>query len=542
MNGYLELMDDVHAIDLTGYLKYKESIINDNPSKAGYNPVLPANSYGTLSWSAAVACHFNVSRLPQTHIYDVLRKNYSLDYGRLYSDNTVTLEVIVAKCRHNIVALSLGKGEPIATGLLIAPHLVLTARHCVEELQIKSLVVRRSYEKDSSGMNYGCCILTCGYVEENSELDYVILQLNQSVAPFEALKLNLSGELYDPSILIHHPNGGPKQVSVHAVPQSNHFHLNFNGYHDSQKGSSGGVYINASAEICALHIFRSPTGGAWTTSARKMGDLFNSSSILPELYDRNGVYRSRNFKLYRHSNSTLPSSPGLFHGWLERVTKPGSLAALNFTPGCVDLAYHHIIPIGDMEFLWMLGKENSHIESMLVTHKLYCPSKDAIKYEQLTINAVAWAPWNLIIGPSNRFDDPKDGNLMEQYKPERFPKDLWAAIERLYKSIRLAWDVKCKNKSVSSRTKMVAMLDEYDEKYSFPLGTLAKGPRLHQYAVSHKHILRGLKDINGILNKLKIKNPLYSYHPDEWVEASKSGKSQYALKGSIVRFGRKGWN
>jgi hypothetical protein len=317
MNGYLELRDDVRAIDLAGYLKYKESINNDKPSKPGYNPVLPANSYGTLSCSAAVACRLNVNRLPQTHIYDVLRKTYSLDYKTFCSDDIVTLEDIVAKCHHNIVALSLGKGEPIATGLLIAPHLVLTARHCVEELKIKSLIVRRSYEKNSSGMNYGCRILMCGYVEENEQLDYVILQLNQSVEPFEALKLNLSGELYDPSILIHHPTGGPKQVSVHAVPQSNHFHLNFNGCHDSQKGSSGGVYINASAEICALHIFRSSTGGACTTGARKMGDIFNSSAVLQELYYRNGVYRSSNLNMYRHSNFTLPSSPGLLHGWLE---------------------------------------------------------------------------------------------------------------------------------------------------------------------------------------------------------------------------------
>jgi hypothetical protein len=186
-----------------------------------------------------------------------------------------------------------------------------------------------------------------------------------------------------------------------------------------------------------------------------------------------------------------------------------------------------------MEFLWMLGKENSKIERMLRINNLYCPSENAIQYGQLTINAVAWAPWNLILGPLNRFDDPKDGNLMEQYKPENFPEDLWAAIERLYKSIHLAWVVKCTDKSLSSRKKMVAMLDEYDEMYSFPKGTLANCPPLHQYAASHKHILIGLRSINGILNRRTRRLiHFHLYHPDEWVEASKGEKSQYALKGS----------
>jgi hypothetical protein len=64
-------------------------------------------------------------------------------------------------------------------------------------------------------------------------------------------------------------------------------------------------------------------------------------------------------------------------------------------------ARHHIINIGDMELLWMLGKSSPALEEAIWGGLVYFTLKPHYALDEegrLPINTVAWAPWNLFVG------------------------------------------------------------------------------------------------------------------------------------------------
>ncbi len=168
-----------------------------------------------------------------------------------------TVSSIVRKLEQNVVALSIGKGLPFATGLAIHPLLVLTARHAIEGTNVSELIVRTNFQKmpsttggggstadiaDKSGNNtqidYWSHLDVLGIVEESLDYDYTILLLRLPVQNFRCFKLHVKPPIIanntdnasmldtlaaESAVFIHHPYGWTKKVSVQVPMDSSCF-------------------------------------------------------------------------------------------------------------------------------------------------------------------------------------------------------------------------------------------------------------------------------------------------------------------------------
>lgn len=263
------------------------------------------------------------------------------------------------------------------------------------------------------------------------------------------------------------------------------------------------------------------------------------------MYPEGGYVASAALFHFPVKDSILPI---VFHpnrDWLERVTRPRILGNLREE---IPLKRHHIIPVGNMDFLWVLAQENSKIKRMTMDCKLYC-SPD----EGLTINAVEWAPWNLFIGPANRSDDPR--NRKEVNKPKFFPEDLWSAITLLHEAIETAWNGRA-DLAVALRgiykAEILAHLNDHDDLVRVPAGaglfsgtphiTSSTRMPVRAYREAHQAVLNALKAVNAKLCKLKqaqnyVHGSCYGrcgynndYIEDEWVPSRSADGIVFSVK------------
>jgi hypothetical protein len=103
------------------------------------------------------------------------------------------IAAIVGKIEQNVVAISVGKGLPFATGLVIHPQLILTARHSIEGSNVTELIVRANFQKQPEGsIDFWSHLAVIGIVEESLDFDYTILLLHLPVQNFSDLKLHLT--------------------------------------------------------------------------------------------------------------------------------------------------------------------------------------------------------------------------------------------------------------------------------------------------------------------------------------------------------------
>lgn len=444
--------------DLFGYIKSKDW------TTSGFNPLVPNGSSSSTSLYATYQPRLNVTRLRQTHIYQILNDHYSKEYAiknpriEAFGSPISAVEDVVKRIESNIVAIGLCKGEPIGTGLLIAPNLVLTARHCIEGIQPSNLAAITNFQEVDNGMDFGTQYKINGFVEEDIQLDYVILELNDSSPYFSPFEIDLSGNLSKESIFFHHPSGGPKKVSVHENVSSDYMLLAQSSYHDTEKGSSGGVYVNASAKVTAMHCLgRNNT--QLVTYASFMSNIWEKSNVMRSIFSENGNYEGGNPR-YTVRNNHLSITD--FNYWRERSTR---LSIIPDHPARF-FSYHHIIPITDMEFLWMISKENSKLDSLLKS--LSCDSNEVVdSHGRLTINAVGWMPWNLFVGPDNscRINDP--GESIETIRPATFHEELWRHIMLLNDGIQEAWKVRS---LISGNLREIAKKHLPDRDYQATLG------------------------------------------------------------------------
>jgi hypothetical protein len=343
----------------------------------------------------------SVFRLPKAHVLHVLQDQYERpQQGLQTSQEIIKLSHVVRRIEQNVFALSKQHGEPFATAILIAPDLILTARHCVEKQHIPSIYLREGYELTDCGLSYGANIPLAYVVEENAELDYAIVKISQRLVcdeDFISVWLAYTTSYTGSSVFIHYPNGNPKMVSVHEVVQSDYQQLGFSGFHDSWKGSSGGGYFNEEGQLIGLHtLYRDiTTGGVW------LKNILDVSAVL-QCLNKPPPYPLPKIKFL----AATPNSESEYHE-KKLNTKILRLPALPYliSPAGTryDQARHHIIPDGDMQFLWLIGQECSKLGTMLTQLSYQCSGSK-------TINAMEWAPWNIFIGvlPEDRLDNPHD--------------------------------------------------------------------------------------------------------------------------------------
>ncbi len=407
-----------------------------------YNSVIPFNAVHTHF--ATLAPKLNVKRLEKSHVLDVLQRRYPRYVPVLRTlDEIIPIESAVSRVQANVCAIAKGKGTPFASGLLIANDLLLTARHCVEEIDVGRLSVCLGYQLTEQGLPSGERIPIESVLESDSDLDYVIVKLSQPITNFVPVEFSFVNSHDDESILIHHPSGGPKKVSVHASMQSQYYQYRFSAFHDSWKGSSGAVYIDARGRIFALHTMfnHGGTNATWMQSIYEASPLFqavlnlspSSVTVYPSTYLRSTLKTRSQYHEVKLDNR---------HLFLHPLDKIGPFFAQKTY---FDQERHHIIPDGDMQFLWLLGRECPKLGKLLTS--MCYQILDEEDDERDSINVIEWAPWNIFVGPGKknkygidtRADDPHDGDIPEKVRPPSFNEDLWAALKVLHKQIDDCW-------------------------------------------------------------------------------------------------------
>jgi hypothetical protein len=270
-----------------------------------------------------------------------------------------------------------------------------------------------------------------------------------------------------------------------------------------------------------------------TTGVRWIKDIYEKSDILPKLYDENGTYKNVVLDDPEMLVVPLPLAPGRFSeeyiDEIERVDKPlGFEAEFGLLP--TGHARHHIIPAGDMGFLWFMGEENDNIRHLL----------QDISYKKLgTIESVEWAPWNLFIGPDNRPRDPVNGDPGEGAEPIRplsYSEPLWNKIQILYQQIQKCWEERRKlSFAISSETAdsitanfRSKEIDEMESGNSKNLGemklkktskTTSIVDAKKQYLSTQKELFYSLVEIRKITHRNMVSSP-HPYAQDDWEETS----------------------
>lgn len=295
---------------------------------SSYSTVAPANAFVHNEGKAGK--HFEKTVFEQMDVIDVINNEYSTEPHQSHMVEVVSISDTVGTVEANIVALSESSGLSLGTGMLIRPRLVLTARHCIEDSVITQLNVHLNFQKSMDGsITIPRTYMIQGIVEEDLELDYAILLLNEKVEGFVPANVDISGNQLETSIFIHHPGGWVKKVSVHLTFESpiGTKSIVHSSFHDSMKGSSGGVYIDANHRICAIHLLN--TEGA--TYARYMHELYQKSNILKRSFDGNGkwlgvwVGNTERTISYRDEETywdTTQKRQDVFYSFYEEGAKP----------------------------------------------------------------------------------------------------------------------------------------------------------------------------------------------------------------------------
>ena len=180
----------------------------------------------------------------------------------------------------NILSPSLGKklslcsGErfyeqPVAarcSGFLIAPDLLLTAGHCVQndsDCSMNRWVF--DYLKGVSQFDknkvYRCDEIVSTVLEPGTGLDYAVIRLDRPVTDRKFLRVRSSGAVKnnDPLLVIGHPSGLPTKISDGAKVRSSENPVYFVTNLDTFGGNSGSAVLNAQTGITEGILVRGET-------------------------------------------------------------------------------------------------------------------------------------------------------------------------------------------------------------------------------------------------------------------------------------------
>ncbi len=220
--------------------------------KMFYGPV----PYNTQTYNyACVSGNFDVSRLPQTNILDVISTN-SRDRYKLMGPYEVSLSNTLSKVFRSVGAIKDSYGNCLGTGTLISNNFILIARHSIEGLDVRTLnAVFEDFKIQGHGYTQGSKYEVDYVVESNSHLDYAIVKLKGNPGKKHGY-VSFGKNTYPVSepALLHYPLGKPLQVSVHTFTQTQYKSNWLQTYHDSDYNSSGGAYIDPSGFLVAMHL------------------------------------------------------------------------------------------------------------------------------------------------------------------------------------------------------------------------------------------------------------------------------------------------
>lgn len=142
------------------------------------------------------------------------------------------------------------------SGFLIAPDLLVTAGHCVEDVGAcsdnKWVFDFKTDSRGKAGKNikssdvYSCKSVISQTLSSPINLDYALIQLDRKVTGRGPLEINSTGEIknFTRLMVIGSPMGLPTKVASGAWVRSNHHPHFFQANIDSFQGNSGSAVFN----------------------------------------------------------------------------------------------------------------------------------------------------------------------------------------------------------------------------------------------------------------------------------------------------------
>ncbi len=167
--------------------------------------------------------------------YRFTSKTYGESY-RLCSGERFYNELSVANC----------------SGFLVAPDVVVTAGHCVQNMadcnnykwviDFKDGALGTSAEKV-----FSCTEIIDRKLDSDTMADYAVIRLDRQITDRKFFRTRTSGNVAvnTPLVLIGHPSGLPAKVAGGAVVRTNSNDIFFSANTDSFGGNSGSAVINA---------------------------------------------------------------------------------------------------------------------------------------------------------------------------------------------------------------------------------------------------------------------------------------------------------
>ena len=143
----------------------------------------------------------------------------------------------------------------IGTAFLVAPTLVVTANHCLNEVTFAHRCLIFDFETDADGVApttyredqiYAVTAFHGGIFTKTAE-DWSLMELDRPVTGRDALKLRQAGRPADnaPLYVIGHPSGLPKKIAGNAEIRINTASSHFVANLDTYGGNSGSPVFNA---------------------------------------------------------------------------------------------------------------------------------------------------------------------------------------------------------------------------------------------------------------------------------------------------------
>lgn len=386
----------------------------------------------------------DVSHLEDVHIIDALLGKYTPD--RDHFDTFLHKEL--SKVEISVCALSKNKGQPFASGLIIAPDLILTSRSCIENIEITSVYIRVGFQLTHYGLSYGSNIQAKYIVENNIYLDYAIIRISEPIRHY--VDIDISSNVVNDIIFISHPNGGPKRVTVSNTLERNIFtsedvkdknseSVMTSEFHDSFFSHANSICFDSHGKVYALYSVSSTTGvvkAIFISTIVAESKIFAFLHLLKKKQKSLKVNYNKYYKSYCDLKTIL--SPAVDSKSDGAISLNGGMVVNdNLLPPKLEVMvtleqdYYRIIPDGELQFLWLLGKETIKIgnELRLCVYRSHGYSVDSLR----------WAPWNLFAGPATTYRFDYNPEVGENSKPLSFDKDLWDAVHKLRESIEMCW-------------------------------------------------------------------------------------------------------
>lgn len=162
-----------------------------------------------------------------------------------------------------------------ATGFKISPNLLITNRHVLETVELaQNAIAEFDYQLDDLGNPTPTTrfeFSPADFFVYNKDLDYAIVAIksipifgHKKLSDFDYLRMNPEvGKINKDEFatIIQHPNGDMKQIALRenkVIKEIKDEDLSIWYYSDTARGSSGGVVLNDSWQVVALHFSGEP--------------------------------------------------------------------------------------------------------------------------------------------------------------------------------------------------------------------------------------------------------------------------------------------